>query len=47
MNFLGWVFTIFSYKRQNKENILHFILGLRSKCEVLEHEWLKEKVVEQ
>ena len=31
---------------QNKENILVFVLGFGENCEVLEPEWLKEKVVE-
>ena len=38
--------TILSCKMQNKENILEFVLGFGSNCEVLEPEWLKEKVFE-
>jgi predicted DNA-binding transcriptional regulator YafY len=38
--------TILSCKMQNKENILVFVLGFGNNCEVLEPEWLKEKVVE-
>ena len=30
---------------QNKENILVFVLGFGSNCEVLEPEWLKEKIL--
>ena len=37
--------TILSCKMQNKENILKFVLGYGVDCEVLEPEWLKEKVV--
>ena len=38
--------TILSCKMQNKENILVFVLGFGENCEVLEPEWLKEKLVE-
>ena len=38
--------TVLSCKMQNKENILVFVLGFGSNCEVLEPEWLKEKVFE-
>lgn len=38
--------TILSVKMQGQENILVFVLGFGSNCEVLEPEWLKEKVVE-
>lgn len=36
--------TILSCKMQNKDNILVFVLGLGANCEVLEPEWLKEKL---
>ena len=38
--------TILSVKMQGQENILVFVLGFGANCEVLEPEWLKEKVVE-
>ena len=38
--------TILSVKMQGQENILVFVLGFGENCEVLEPEWLKEKVVE-
>lgn len=38
--------TILSCKMQNKENILVFVLGFGENCEVLEPDWLKEKVIE-
>lgn len=38
--------TILSCKMQNKENILVFVLGFGSNCEVLEPEWLKEELIE-
>lgn len=38
--------TLLSCKMQNKENILKFVLGFGADCEVLEPEWLKERVVE-
>jgi len=38
--------TILSCKMQNQENILVFVLGFGTHCEVLEPEWLKKKVVE-
>lgn len=36
--------TILSCRMQNKDNILKFVLGYGVDCEVLEPEWLKEKV---
>ena len=38
--------TILSCKMQNKENILGFVFGFGTNCEVLEPDWLKEKVKE-
>ena len=38
--------TILSVKMQGQENILVFVLGFGANCEVLEPEWLKEKVIE-
>jgi predicted DNA-binding transcriptional regulator YafY len=38
--------TILSCKMQNKDNVLKFVLGFGADCEVLEPEWLKDKVVE-
>lgn len=38
--------TILSCKMQNKENILVFVLGFGANCEVLEPDWLKEKIVD-
>jgi predicted DNA-binding transcriptional regulator YafY len=38
--------TILSVKMQNKENILVFVLGFGANCEVLEPEWLKEKLID-
>lgn len=38
--------TILSVEMQNKEDILVFVLGFGANCEVLEPEWLKEKLVE-
>ena len=35
---------ILSCRMQNKDNILKFVLGYGVDCEVLEPEWLKEKV---
>ena len=37
--------TILSCKMQNKENITKFALGFGDNCEVLEPEWLKEKIL--
>ena len=36
--------TILSCKMQNRENIKNFVLGFGEYCEVLEPEWLREKV---
>ena len=38
--------SILSVEMQNKEDILSFVLGFGENCEVLEPDWLKEKVVE-
>ena len=38
--------SILSVEMQNKEDILVFVLGFGANCEVLEPEWLREKVVE-
>ena len=38
--------TILSCKMQNKENILVFVLGFGENCEVIEPDWLKEKLIE-
>ncbi len=38
--------TILSCKMQNENNILKFVLGYGVDCEVLEPEWLKEKIIE-
>ena len=38
--------TILSVKMQGQENILVFVLGFGSNCEVLEPDWLKEKVIQ-
>ena len=38
--------SILSVDMQNKEDILVFVLGFGANCEVLEPEWLKEKLVE-
>ena len=38
--------TPLSCKMQNKENILVFVLGFGANCEVVEPDWLKEKVFE-
>ena len=37
---------VLSCKMQNKENIIAFVLGFGSNCEVLEPEWLKGKVID-
>lgn len=37
--------TVLICKMQNENNIIHFVLGFGADCEVLEPEWLKEKVV--
>ena len=29
---------------QNKDDIVSFVLGFRDKCEVLEPEWLRERM---
>jgi predicted DNA-binding transcriptional regulator YafY len=31
---------------QNKDDIVSFVLGFRDQCEVLEPEWLKERISE-
>jgi predicted DNA-binding transcriptional regulator YafY len=38
--------SILSVEMQNKEDILHFVLGFGANCEVLEPAWLREKIVE-
>ena len=38
--------TLLSCEMQNKGNILNFVLSFGADCEVLDPEWLKEKVVE-
>ena len=38
--------TVLSCKMQNKDNILKFVLGYGADCEVLEPNWLKERVFE-
>ena len=38
--------TILNCEMQNKEDILAFALGFGTNCEVLEPEWLREKVLE-
>jgi predicted DNA-binding transcriptional regulator YafY len=38
--------TVLSCKMQNKESILVFVLGFGAHCEVLEPDWLKEKLIE-
>ena len=38
--------VMLSCKMQNKDNILKFVLGFGVDCEVIEPEWLKEKVAE-
>ena len=37
--------TILSCEMQNKEDILSFVLGFGANCEVLEPEWVKEKII--
>jgi predicted DNA-binding transcriptional regulator YafY len=39
--------TILSVKMQGQENILVFVLGFGSNCEVLEPEWLIKDVIMQ
>lgn len=38
--------TILSCRMQNKDNILKFVLGYGVDCEVIEPDWLKEKLIE-
>ena len=38
--------SLLSVEMQNKEDIFAFVLGFGSNCEVLEPEWLREKVIE-
>ena len=37
--------TILSCEMQNKEDILSFVLGFGANCEVIEPEWIKEKII--
>ena len=39
--------SILSVEMQNKEDILVFVLGFGANCEVLEPEWLREKVLSE
>lgn len=38
--------TILSVEMQNKDDIVSFVLGFRDQCEVLEPEWLRERMIE-
>ena len=37
--------SILSVEMQNKDDIVSFVLGFRDQCEVLEPEWLRERVI--